>query len=606
MKMKKQKKSISSIKSLTRISCVLENSKFKFFNIYNPELRCVNTKHFRASVSKKLLQDSDWYIEHDEPVDISEIIPDEEERQLTEEEFELIKEDVQTFSHLLKTTPEETLFFVAAYSVQLSQNCLDNNAIANFLDISRIEFLHLSDIKDSLLKKGLIRYKECRFSKDEFLVSSTAERCVLENRPFKKQKSDKTDRYKFCKNIALLIDERENENLLSRELFMMVEEDEENNRHLKFIQVVKKLLPDIEDRTIFYEICNCYINNRERQVYIDPMLSNLYDSNHRRFSTEKAMMSGEHFLLQANLIELLPTQFISDASATLADKGKQLFLEEDYELLCDESCKDVRLISPESIPERNLFFYEKLDKDLTFLQECLTEKRLKEIQNRLKSNGMAAGINVLFYGLPGTGKTVSAEMIAKATGRSVYHVDIAASKSCWFGQSEKLFKKIFEDYREMSKREKLKPILLFNEADALFGKRKSVDTGNLAQTENTLQNILLEEMEKLDGILIATTNLCDNLDSAFDRRFLFKIRFGQPNVQAKQAIWKSKLSWLTDDMCERLAKKHDLSGGEIDNIARKCVMKKVLNGDDPTEEMLDLWCRDEKVNKGNKAIGFTC
>lgn len=171
-----------------------------------------------------------------------------------------------------------------------------------------------------------------------------------------KQKSDKTDRYKFCKNIALLIDERENDNLLSRELFMMVEEDEEKNRHLKFIQVVKKLLPDIEDRTIFYEICNCYINNRERQVYIDPMLSNLYDSNHRRFSTEKAMMSGEHFLLQANLIELLPTQFISDASATLADKGKQLFLEEDYELLCDESCKDVRLISPESIPERNLFF----------------------------------------------------------------------------------------------------------------------------------------------------------------------------------------------------------------------------------------------------------
>lgn len=606
MKMKKQKKSISAIKSLTRISCVLENSKFKFFNIYNPEPRCVNTKHYRASVSQKLMQDPDWYIEHDEPVDISEIIPDEEERQLTEEEFELIKEDVQTLSHLLKTTPEETLFFVAAYSVQLSQNCLDNNEIANFLDISRIEFLHLSDIKDSLLKKGLIRYKECRFSKDEFLVSSTAERCVLENRPFKKQKSDKTDRYKFCKNIALLIDERENDNLLSRELFMMVEEDEEKNRHLKFIQVVKKLLPDIEDRTIFYEICNCYINNRERQVYIDPMLSNLYDSNHRRFSTEKAMMSGEHFLLQANLIELLPTQFISDASATLADKGKQLFLEEDYELLCDESCKDVRLISPESIPERNLFFYEKLDKDLTFLQECLTEKRLKEIQNRLKSNGMAAGINVLFYGLPGTGKTASAEMIAKATGRSVYHVDIAASKSCWFGQSEKLFKKIFEDYREMSKREKLKPILLFNEADALFGKRKSVDTGNLAQTENTLQNILLEEMEKLDGILIATTNLCDNLDSAFDRRFLFKIRFGQPNVQAKQAIWKSKLSWLTDDMCERLAKNHDLSGGEIDNIARKCVMEKVLNGDDPTEEMLDLWCRDEKVNKGNKAIGFTC
>lgn len=157
----------------------------------------------------------------------------------------------------------------------------------------------------------------------------------------------------------------------------------------------------------------------------------------------------------------------------------------------------------------------------------------------------------------------------------------------------------------MSKSEKLKPILLFNEADALFGKRKNVDTGNLTQTENALQNILLEQMEKMDGILIATTNLCDNLDSAFDRRFLFKIQFGNPDVQAKKSIWHSKLEWLSEAECEHFAKKFNLSGGEIDNIVRKCLMEKVLNKTNPTVTMLESWCKAEKLNKGDKTIGFT-
>ena len=122
-----------------------------------------------------------------------------------------------------------------------------------------------------------------------------------------------------------------------------------------------------------------------------------------------------------------------------------------------------------------------------------------------------------------------------------------------------------------------------------------------------LQNILLEEMETLDGILIATTNLCDNFDTAFERRFLFKVKFGQPNTEAKKAIWKSKLSWLTDEACGQLAAKFDLSGGEIDNIVRKSMMEEVLSGNRPDVEMLEAWCKGEKLTrKGGNAIGFAC
>jgi SpoVK/Ycf46/Vps4 family AAA+-type ATPase len=114
-------------------------------------------------------------------------------------------------------------------------------------------------------------------------------------------------------------------------------------------------------------------------------------------------------------------------------------------------------------------------------------------------------------------------------------------------------------------------------------------------------------METLDGILIATTNLCDNFDSAFERRFLFKVKFGQPTTDAKKSIWKSKLPWLPEEDCAKLAARYDLSGGEIDNIVRKSYMEEVLSGNRPTVEMLEAWCKGEKLTrKGGNTIGFAC
>lgn len=157
----------------------------------------------------------------------------------------------------------------------------------------------------------------------------------------------------------------------------------------------------------------------------------------------------------------------------------------------------------------------------------------------------------------------------------------------------------------MCEKEERKPILLFNEADALFSKRRDTNSGNCAQTENALQNILLEEMENLDGILIATTNLSTNFDSAFERRFLFKVNFGKPDTAAKKAIWHNKLSWLSEEDAVKLAEKYDLSGGEIDNIVRKTLMEEVLHGQRPTLATLESWCKGEKLNqKTCGTIGF--
>ncbi|MDR1719818.1 MAG: ATP-binding protein, partial [Dysgonamonadaceae bacterium] len=194
--------------------------------------------------------------------------------------------------------------------------------------------------------------------------------------------------------------------------------------------------------------------------------------------------------------------------------------------------------------------------------------------------------------------------IARATGRDIYMVDISQTKSCWFGESEKKIKEVFEQYKDCVKHLKIAPILLFNEADAVISKRKNVSSGNVAQTENAIQNIILQEMENLNGILIATTNLTENLDKAFERRFLYKIEFGMPSLEAKTAIWRSNLQNISGNEATELAQKFDFSGGQIENIVRKAMVDNIISGADPDFEKLQFYCQNEKLPKERQRIGF--
>ena len=255
------------------------------------------------------------------------------------------------------------------------------------------------------------------------------------------------------------------------------------------------------------------------------------------------------------------------------------------------------------VAEKPLFYNEKEGKQVSEVQKLLLPDNFKSVQDRMKGKGMQQGFSCLFYGSPGTGKTESVYQLAKQTGRDIFMVDISNTKSCWFGESEKMIKEVFVKYKDMVKGSKVAPILLFNEADAVFGKRKDVSKGNVAQTENAIQNIILQEMETLNGILIATTNLTDNLDSAFERRFIYKIKFEKPTVLAKQKIWQSKLPHLTDDESLRLANTFDFSGGEIDNIARKTTINEIIFGNTPQFSELEKLCSEEKITQ-RPAIGF--
>ena len=175
------------------------------------------------------------------------------------------------------------------------------------------------------------------------------------------------------------------------------------------------------------------------------------------------------------------------------------------------------------------------------------------------------------------------------------------------GESEKNIKALFDRYRSLVEKEEKAPILFFNEADAIIGKRQEGAERAVEKMENSIQNIILQEMENLTGIMIATTNLTQNMDKAFERRFLYKILFDKPSVEARQFIWESMLPDISKEEARMLAMQYGFSGGQIENISRKRSVEKILYGEDGNGlERLKELCDNESIIKTDKQrkIGF--
>ena len=167
---------------------------------------------------------------------------------------------------------------------------------------------------------------------------------------------------------------------------------------------------------------------------------------------------------------------------------------------------------------------------------------------------------------------------------------------------------MFDEYRHLCKGAKRMPILLLNEADALIGKRLESAERAVDKGENAIQNIVLQEMENFDGILIATTNLTGNIDSAFGRRFLYKIEFEKPDMATRARIWKSMLPSLNNGDARVLSERFPLfAGGQIENVTRKVIVNEVLHGGITMLDDIIILCEHETMDnsyKGGKSIGF--
>ena len=353
------------------------------------------------------------------------------------------------------------------------------------------------------------------------------------------------------------------------------------------------------DRFFLYDCAKDFINGDDSSLC--STVRDLYGKTDSYFKVLRSMLDEKNELVKSGYIEIDKNENIERTTVTLGDKTIEILYGNNADLYIKKSVTGKNIIEPEKLPAKTLFYSEQVQKQIDMLEESLSQKNLVAMQKRLESKGLPKGVAVLLYGAPGTGKTETVYQLAKKTNRKIFHVDIAESKSMWFGESEKIIKKIFTNYRQMCKaaerHKENTPILLFNEADALISKRKDVASGNCAQTENAIQNILLAEMEKLDGIIFATTNLCNNMDKAFERRFLFKVEYEKPNLEARTKIWQSKLPSLCEEDLEKLAERFDFSGGEIDNIVRKCEITEVIKGVMPAYSEIEELCENERLTK---------
>ena len=272
--------------------------------------------------------------------------------------------------------------------------------------------------------------------------------------------------------------------------------------------------------------------------------------------------------------------------------------------------RDSKLVFPARIKDRELFYSGEAAQQLDKLAAALQEENLQDIQRRLEEHKMPVGITAILYGESGTGKTESVYQMARRSGRPLFHVNIGEIISEWHNATERKLGELFVQYQKMveqaQSRKEPVPIFLFNEADVIFGRRMQPPRQGVEISENRVQNILLEQMERLEGILIATTNMEANLDEAFSRRFLFKIRLAKPDTSLQQKIWRHKLEWLNEETAYRLAEQYQFSGGEIDNIAKKAIMEEILRGKRATVADLEDYCKVEKLSRerATRRVGF--
>jgi SpoVK/Ycf46/Vps4 family AAA+-type ATPase len=455
---------------------------------------------------------------------------------------------------------------------------------------------------EALEKRRLIR---C--SRNENLPSYRVPREVIEalrkNENYQPVKQTNISIEKFFEELDKLFKEKEEEELT----YSALEEETKflltDNAHLEFSKAIEKYAMDDVNKMLLLFFCHLFVENSDDNIGFNDF-DVLYENKSALRYIKNSFSDKSNELFRLGLIENTNTNsFENREYFKLTDKAKKELLGE-LNIVQKRAKNKKDLILCTSLTNKKMFYNESEQIQIEQLTSLLKEDNFKIIKNRLAEKGMRTGFACLFHGAPGTGKTETVYQIARETGRDIMLVDISQTKSMWFGGSEKKVKEIFDSYKSCVKEAKIEPILLFNEADAVINKRQEIGHSSIHKTENAIQNIILQEMENLDGIMIATTNLAQNLDKAFERRFLYKIEFKKPCPDAKKSIWQSIIPVLSEQEAKELASRYDFSGGQIENIARKCTVDSIISGQEPTLETLIFHCQNEMLTKNRRPIGF--
>lgn len=523
--------------------------------------------------------------------------------QLSKDFFRKAGKYIKYLSEALDLTKEQSVM-MSLFIDNSEDSSISISDFGTFLGCRTTRIIRFMNDIDVLEKRGLIICCRDRRGRS-YRVPMKVIEAFQHNELYKPDDLSGLSCAELFAELEDIFDMRKNDELTEKGVCEKIRELFTNNPNLIFVEKLKSFNFDVEDELLLILFSHLFVNNSDDNIgYHD--LDFLFDK--RRWNRIKSSLNaGEHILLSAKMIEYNNDDgFVNRESFRMTMEAKRTLFEELNLSSLNTNQKKAGLLKADDIAIKKLYYDEDVRKQVFELTQLLNDDHYQEIRNRLKEFGFRCGFTCLFYGMPGTGKTETVLQLAKETGRDIMQVNISEIKSMWVGESEKNIKALFDNYRNKVKECRLTPILLFNEADAIIGKRQEGAERAVDKMENSIQNIILQEMETLDGILIATTNLAQNMDKAFERRFLYKIKFTKPTIEARMSIWREMIPTLSEADTHALAVKYDFSGGQIENIARHYAIDNILHGSSSNVlETLSIHCDNERLEKKEqRKIGF--
>lgn len=492
-------------------------------------------------------------------------------------------ESIQILVNEYDLNIQEANFFIVILKKLMERNfSVDLDSIADDLEVEPDEYVSLLGVAQSLKEKRMLSFESEQSIFKQFNPSINLDQNIFMKLILGRDMLDQCNLenpFSIIQYADELMNSRKEGRISTSRLFS------ELNRLIDNISpsltgLLRIKMYSDEEKAIIFRVISVQLNGNDM---FDNRASNIGSAIYEDYSMSKQLyakiLNRDLEIIKSKIVIIEDNSvFLDDPAVRLSPKYRSEFL--DIEPPKNKKQQRIhtefsKFLKYSDIKTHKLFYEPSVEKEVNLLTKAFERKTFKQLCKQLKSSNYTPGVVTLFYGAPGTGKTASAYAIAKAAKRDILQVDISRIRDKYVGESEKRIKAIFEEYSDAKETLRTAPILLFNEADALIGRRISID-GSVDQMNNSMQNILLEQLENFEGIFIATTNLNSNMDKAFARRFLYKVEFPVPSQKTRNLIWREQLKGLDNHDYELLSS-YKISGGEIALIAKKSLLYNILH-----------------------------
>lgn len=514
--------------------------------------------------------------------------------------------EIQLLKLFFKVNYLELIILIQLIESGVHQDQLNLDQIMEHFGGSVANLKPILSAIDSLVVKGYVYSNTTnRFSvtkiNQTFHVSDKVLEAILSDNPSKLVTKPATNFVEFVQRIEVFLKKREMGQFDAKTLNKLLLHELAITKGIKETTWIKsfKKLTEFDRCLLLYLIG--YSFKSSRSFSLEYTIKELEDIFMSQKQQRDYLMLGESILIKEQLVTVEEDSAYEEYISLSTKSMEKLFARttSDKKKLSFELGT---VICPEGITTEKLHYNDSEFKQIQTIEQVLHPEKYTMVVNHLHQNGLGKGITILFNGASGTGKTATAKQLSKSTQRAIYSVDVEKVIDKWVGESEKNVKKIFEEYAAFSSQSESVPILFFNE-DSIFSKRVDVSHSN-DRSHNSVQNILLEQLESFTGIAIITSNHADKLDNAFERRFLYKVEFQKPNTLTQKNIILQQFPELSSSLIDSVLADYSFTGGQIFNIRKKYVLQNILLENTTNEELFISICKEQIHKNTSNKIGF--